>query len=505
MRADLLSLPRILYGAGHIRAIEPVLAQRLGIPLYQVMEAAGAEAWKRLRQTWPDAKRLLVLCGGGNNAGDGYVLARLAHRAGLTVQLYQHRPSQPLAGDAGRAQRTWHAEGGTVRDLEEAWEPADLCIDALVGTGLKGGLRSPLANVVKRINSLPVPVFSLDIPSGLNGETGTVETEAVQASATLTFVGVKPGLLTGQALDHIGRLWFAPLQLGDALDLSASVESSSAQVTLLKPELLKPWLPARRRSSHKGDHGRLLVIGGNEGMAGAVRLASEAALRCGAGLVAVLCHGSSLLPVQMGRPELMVREWQAQASSERLAWASALVLGPGLGLCETARARCRAALSASVPMLLDADALNLLAEFSGEFEPDKRRWILTPHPGEAARLLGQSVREIESDRFAAVRALQRHYGGVVVLKGAGTLIYDGQEMALAVVGNAGLATGGSGDLLSGIIGGLLAQGLPPMQAACAGVLIHGEAADSALAPGPRGMLPSDLLPQIRRWVNFEVI
>ncbi|GAA4871509.1 NAD(P)H-hydrate dehydratase [Ferrimonas pelagia] len=495
MRADRVALPIGLYHADRVRQSEPELAKGLGIALYQVMEEAGSEAWRFALKRWPELKTVCVLCGGGNNAGDGYILARLARQAGLRVTVRQFQPEVALQGDAARAQTAWVSAGGAIEPLDDTLPATELYVDALVGTGLRGALRAPLANIVAQINASTAPVLAIDIPSGVSGQTGAVAGEAVQACATITFVAVKPGLLTGKAPAYVGELVFAPLQLGKPL------AGEPADLRCAKPADLKTWLPTRSMDSHKGTHGRVLILGGDEGMAGAARLAGEAALRCGAGLVRVNCAPASALPIQLGRPELMVESREPAELGPRLGWADVLVVGPGLGQRPWAEQIWQQALSHEGVCLLDADALNLLAK-----QPmTHTNWVLTPHPGEAARLLGCSTGQVESDRFRAIVALQRRFGGVVVLKGAGSLIYDGQQMVLAPVGNSGLATGGSGDLLSGIIGGLLAQGLSLMDAACAGVVVHGEAADSALGPGPRGMLPSDLMQEIRRWVNVEAL
>ncbi|MBY6095880.1 NAD(P)H-hydrate dehydratase [Ferrimonas balearica] len=494
MRADLASLPTSLYHADIIRDLEPELAKALDIPLYDVMEAAGAAAWNLLKQRWGDnAQHVLVLCGRGNNGGDGYVLARLAKAEGRAVTLLQADPERELSGDATLAQAAWVAAGGELAPLSGEWPEADVIVDGLLGTGLSGPLNAPMQQAIERINAHPGAVLALDLPSGLSGQSGQALPIAVMADVTLTFVGAKPGLLTGAAPAYIGELHLAPLQLGPGL------AAHPASVTKCSLNDFLHWLGPRRVDSHKGDHGKVVILGGQAGMAGAVRLAGEAALRSGAGLVAVVSWPDNLAQIQAGRPELMtlgvdVVDMEVYA---KLGWAGAIAVGPGMGQSDWARHLLIGAIRSERPLVVDADALNLLA-----MEPQRRdNWILTPHPGEAARLLGQSTEQVQTDRFAAVAELQHRYGGVVVLKGAGTLIHDGEQCCLAPVGNPGLATGGSGDLLSGIIASLLAQGLSPMAAACCGVCVHGEAADAAAIDGQRGMLASDLLPHIRQLVN----
>ncbi|MBY5923063.1 NAD(P)H-hydrate dehydratase [Ferrimonas balearica] len=493
MRADLALIPSSLFHADLIRQREPELAAALDIPLYDVMEAAGKAAWECVAEHWPEATRLLVICGRGNNGGDGYVLARLARAAGKQVTLLQAEPERPLSGDAATAQAAFLAEGGQLESLAGNWPEVDLVVDGLLGTGLSGTLNASMRVVIERINHQTAPVLALDLPSGLSGQSGQALPVAVEATRTITFVGTKPGLLTGAAPAYVGELSLAPLQLGPEL----AKEAPSVIKCALDDYL--PLLRPRRVDSHKGDHGKVVILGGQAGMAGAVRLAGEAALRSGAGLVAVVSWPENLAQIQAGRPELMtlgvdVVDMEVYA---KLGWANAIAVGPGMGQSDWARHLLIGATRSERPLVVDADALNLLAR-----TPEKRdNWVLTPHPGEAARLLGQTIESVQDDRFAAVEALQQRYGGVVVLKGAGTLIHDGKQCYLAPVGNPGLATGGSGDLLSGIIASLLAQGLSPLAAACCGVCVHGEAADAAAVEGQRGMLASDLLPHIRHLVN----
>ncbi|EGA3648809.1 NAD(P)H-hydrate dehydratase, partial [Salmonella enterica] len=263
------------------------------------------------------------------------------------------------------------------------------------------------------------------------------------------------------------------------------------------------WLTPRRPTSHKGDHGRLAIIGGDQGTAGAIRMAGEAALRTGAGLVRVLTRGENIAPLLTARPELMVHELTPQSLEESLTWADVVVIGPGLGQQEWGKKALQKVENVRKPMLWDADALNLLA-----INPDKRHnRVITPHPGEAARLLGCSVAEIESDRLLSAQRLVKRYGGVVVLKGAGTIIAaEHHPLAIIDAGNAGMASGGMGDVLSGIIGALLGQKFTPYDAACVGCVAHGAAADLLAARyGARGMLATDLFTTLRRIVNPDVI
>ncbi len=405
----------------------------------------------------------------------------------------------PKAGsEAEQAWRRWLAVGGEVHscpaESEYAAERPDLLVDALLGIGPESQLRGAVVDWIDDINRRCLPVLAVDLPSGLHAMSGAVLGVAIQASQTLCLVGWKPGLLTGQGPELTGSLTLCPL---GAEAQVAGLESS--QLQRVDYRRARFWLRPRSRVAHKGRCGRLLVLGGGPGMPGAIRLAAEAALRSGAGLVKVVTCAEHQATLLAGRPELMCQVSPPTATDHAAlaAWASVRVLGPGLGLGIWGRELWRQQLALSGALVLDADGLTLLAE-----SPCRREdWILTPHPGEAARLLGCSVAEVEQDRLHAVRQLQSRYGGVVLLKGAGTLICDPDGVWICQEGNPGMASGGMGDLLSGIIGALWGQGLPPAVAAWVGACVHGEAGDLAAEAGERGMLASDLLPFIRRLVN----
>ncbi len=318
---------------------------------------------------------------------------------------------------------------------------------------------------------------------------------AVRADLTVTFIAPKLGLYLGRAAEHVGQVVLAGLDIP-----AAAFDGIEPAVWQLDANWLRATLPgARARTAHKGDFGHVLVMGGQPGMSGAARLAAEAALRVGAGLVSVATHPQHAATLNIGRPELMCHAIDDAAMLQpRLERATVLALGPGLGQGDWSRTVLAAVWDSELPMIVDADALNLLAQ-----EPQRREhWILTPHPGEAARLLGCSTAEVQADRLAAIQAIQSRYGGVVVLKGAGTLIADGSRCRISRAGNPGMAGGGMGDVLSGVIAGLCAQGMSLFDAAAAGVVAHGLAADAlAKRDGERGLLAGDLLPELRRWVN----
>ena len=306
--------------------------------------------------------------------------------------------------------------------------------------------------------------------------------EAIQADHTVTFIGVKQGLCTGQARDYVGELHFSGL--GVKVEFESIEEESALGID---HQIIKRLLPKRKATAHKGNNGKLLCIGGNQGMSGAIRLCASAAVRTGAGLTAALTHPSSLLPLQVGSPEVMSQaitfdELKEQGNEliKRTRWADVLAFGPGFGEDEWAHQAYQLLSQQYKPKVVDADGLNILAMLNQRNDVvvlrDEQR-VMTPHPGEAACLLNVSTKEIEQDRFAAARQLHERYGGVIVLKGAGTLIYDGVRMYVCLAGNPGMASGGMGDVLSGVIAALLAKGLPIAVAARLGVMLHSHAAD----------------------------
>jgi NAD(P)H-hydrate epimerase len=485
-----------LYRAAQVREADRRIIEEHGVPGGELMRRAAAAALRALRARWPRAQRILAVCGAGNNAGDGYVLARLAREAGLEAGVAWLRAPDALRGDAAAAASAARAAGVPLAAFAAtALAGADLVVDAMLGTGLDRPLAADWAAAAAAINAAGRPVLALDIPSGLHADTGAVSGGAVRAALTVTFIAPKLGLYIGAGPDLAGDVELARLEAPDAVfhDLPAAAWRLSAGS-------VAHWLPGPRpRTAHKGRFGHVLVVGGQPGMVGAARLAAEAAARAGAGLVTVATHPQHAAVVNLDRPELMAAGVADGAELRALLdRATVVAVGPGLGQGDWARALLAAIWDTGLPLVVDADALNLLAR-----DPLRREdWILTPHPGEAARLLGTTSAAVQADRPAAVAELQSRYGGVAVLKGAGTLVHDGWRCWLSTVGNPGMASGGMGDVLTGVIAGLRAQGLAPAAAAVAGVLVHGLAGDAAArAGGERGLLAGDLLPEIRRLVN----
>jgi len=464
---------------------------------YTLMRRAGEAALRALRSRWPTALRITIVTGGGNNGGDGYVLARLAQADGLVVSVLAAVPPEALAGDARRAWQEFRASGGEVDPLTAAaLANADVIVDALLGTGLTTAVRPELAEAVHAINALALPVLALDLPSGLNADTGAVMGAAVRADCTISFVALKTGLFLGAGPELTGRLVF------DDLEVSPPDEPRFRPLLeRLSESDIAHALPPRRREAHKGEFGRVLIIGGGPGMPGAVRLAGEACLRVGAGLVTVATAPENLLGIASGRPELIVHGIEhAAALGELLSVADVVAIGPGMGRSDWARTLLVQALGCGKLLVIDADALNLLA---GMDLIAPQRSVLTPHPGEAGRLLGIDARQVQADRLAALHALQaRHPDATIVLKGAGTLIAQtGHVPAICERGNPAMATAGMGDVLTGAIAGVLAQCGSTWLAARAAVLAHALAGDELARDRARGVLALEVAEGLTRWVN----
>jgi len=490
-------LPFELYRAAQVRELDRIAIEERGVAGYTLMSRAGEAAFNLLRQRWPRARRIILVCGGGNNAGDGYVVARLARQAGFDARVLTVADPTNLPGDAQTAFRDAQAAEVSIAPFTAAGlDKADLLVDAILGTGLEREVSGLWREAIDAMNAHAADRFALDIPSGLHADTGSILGAAVDAAATITFIGLKQGLFTGQGPACCGEVHFADLDVPP--DIYPALHPACWRYA---GDDLSALLPRRSRSAHKGNFGHVLVIGGELGMAGAARMAGEAAARCGAGLVSVATRAAHAGLQAAVRPELMFHGIEAPEALEPLLnRATVIAIGPGLGRGDWGRNMLRAALASDRPLVLDADALNLLA-----LEPAYRdSWILTPHSGEAARLLKMTPAQVEADRFTAVEDLALRFGGVAVLKGAGSLIASKADgvVALCVAGNPGMASGGMGDVLTGVIAGLLAQGLPLFMAAKAGAYLHGRAGDlAARAGGERGLLATDLLPFLRQLAN----
>lgn len=491
-------LPYMLYRASQVRELDRLAIEEFGISGIKLMTRAGTVVFDILRAQWPDAHNIIVVCGAGNNAGDGYVIARLAKESGLNVTVVTLSDPGSLKGDARLAWGECKTAGVAVMPFESGClNHTDVIVDAIFGTGLDRDVTGAWAQAISVINQHTSPVIAVDIPSGLHADNGSVLGVAVNAQITVSFIGLKRGLFTGHGPDYCGTVLF------DDLGIPKNIyEKITVDVRRFDWPSLKHTLSPRRKTSHKGDNGHVLVIGGNNGMAGAACMAAEAAARSGSGLTSVAMRPGYVAAMAAARPDIMWHGTNTPSDCRRaMRRATVIAIGPGLGTDRWAQQLLAMVIErgqSGLPLILDADALNLLAQ-----EPYKHEcWVLTPHPGEAARLLNCSVAEINNDRFGAVRQLQNQYGGVSVLKGAGTLVCgESGTISLCSEGNPGMAVGGMGDVLTGVVAALRAQGLSLSEAAIAGVALHASAGDRAAKKGETGMLASDLIAELRGSIN----
>ncbi|RLA00573.1 MAG: bifunctional ADP-dependent NAD(P)H-hydrate dehydratase/NAD(P)H-hydrate epimerase, partial [Gammaproteobacteria bacterium] len=418
---------RALFQASEIRLIEQQSAKASGYALYHLMESAGMAAWNFLNKHWTDAQNITIICGKGNNAGDGFVLARLAASKGKTVQVLTVTENPEYQGDAQVAFKAMEEQGiSTSLFKTSLLSDQQLIVDAILGTGLKGPLRKNFQQLIEQVNDWvkdsAVPVFAIDIPSGLGSDTGVADPVAIVASRTLSFIALKSGMVTGQARACCGQIEV------DALGIEPKFQDGYAPVAWIDDaDRLIGSLPKRSNTAHKGDNGHLLLVGGDYGFGGAILMSAMAAGRCGVGMMTILTRDAHVAPILTQCPEAMIRsisDASDPALQKILGNVDGVVIGPGLGQEDWAVGLLNAICATELPLLIDADALNLLA---GK-ELGKAHWVLTPHPGEAGRLLGVSTADIESNRYQAVTSLQQKYSAVAVLKGAGTLIKQQNQL-----------------------------------------------------------------------------
>lgn len=488
--------------------------QEMGVPGLDLMENAGRAVFERARRMLSTCcgGKAVVVCGQGNNGGDGFVVARHLRAQGVEVVAFLVGKRDAVRGDArthleralGLGIPVEEVPGGTnLGTVAQEVSRAALIVDAVLGTGIKGAVRGLAADVIGRMNASGRPILSVDLPSGVDADTGQVDGPCVRAQVTVTF-----GLPKMGHAFYPGRAYCGALEVADIGFPSGVLEEAASLAEWVTPEEVASVLPRRRPDAHKGDCGRVVVIAGSVGLTGAAALASMGALRTGAGLVTLAVPESlnDILEVKltevMTRPVPEVRKrrclsLRAVGEIRRLMEkADGLALGPGIGTHrETVELVARIVRETAIPTVIDADGLNGLARDSTPLRDTAAEVVLTPHPGELSRLLGKSVSEIVSDPMGAAQEASERLSAVVVLKGAPTVTAT-REGALYVnsTGNAGMATGGSGDVLTGVVVGLIGQGLSPSDAAWSGVFVHGLAGDLAKAKkGEMGMIAGDIL------------
>lgn len=473
-----------LYTRQQVYQLDQLAIQQDGQPGLQLMQKAADAVWRAIQKRWPEVNHIVVLAGSGNNGGDAFALAILAKNNGVTVEILTLGDLTHQSPESEFYRQQWLQTGGQVEPWAGACPDCDLIVDGLLGIGLNKSLSSEWQAMVRQINAQKAPKVCIDIPSGLNANTGNAMPCAIQANLTVSFIGRKVGCFVADGPDYCAELEFDDLGLS-----SSAMRQVDAVVQVLDETGIR--LPAvRKNNSHKNQYGHVVVVGGNRGMSGAARLAGMAALRAGAGLVSLCVHPQNI-PVSTSA-ELMVSDWNDLAAL--LERASVIVVGPGLGRCEQAAKVLQQLASIDKPMLIDADALD--AKFISSLATKSA--VLTPHPGEAARLLNKMTVGIQQDRIEALQQMMKKWQAVSVLKGAGTLV--GQRdvpITLCSHGHSGMATAGMGDVLSGLIGAYLAQGLEPLQAAQIGVLVHALAAEEyALTFDANSLIASDVIDRI---------
>jgi ADP-dependent NAD(P)H-hydrate dehydratase / NAD(P)H-hydrate epimerase len=501
----------IVVSAAEMRALDRWTIEH-GTPGPVLMERAGEGAARVLRARWPrPGGPAVICCGKGNNGGDGFVVARHLRRARLGAEVWLVGRGDDIRGDAAEMLRQWKGHvtavetAGQLDALRPRLARAGLVVDALLGTGLNAPVEGVLAAVIETINQAARPVLAIDIPSGLSSDTGRPMGSAVRATVTATFAFPKLGQVVYPGAELCGQL--EVVDIGIPADAIASV---APRMRLLEAAEVGRMLPRRARDAHKGTFGHVLVVAGSRGKTGAALLASTAVARVGAGLTTLAAAGS-LLPVLEGRAREIMSEplpdgpdgtaalGDGGVLERLLADRAAVVCGPGLGQAEGTRALvAHVVRHARAPLVLDADGLNLVAGTTILRERPAPT-VVTPHPGEMARLVGSSTGAVQADRVATARRFAAEHGVVTVLKGARTVIATPEgDVAISPTGNPGMASGGMGDVLSGIIGGLLAQGLDAASAAALGVFAHGAAADAVAARrGEVGLLAGDLLDELQ--------
>ena len=488
-----------LYFSRTLRRIE---AEHADAPLMQRAGAVAAEwAAELCDERCPN---ILVLAGPGNNGGDALEAAALLREKSFRVTVVFCASPETLPPDAQGAYRRFLATGGTsIANIPEH-DHWGLVIDGLFGIGLKRAPGAPYANWISTVNLKNCPILALDCPSGLNADTGQAFQPCIQASHTLTFLGLKPGLLTADGPDYCGEIRLA------SLDIESS-EETLPDGRLLGLDDFSQCLRPRARNTHKGSFGSVGILGGNKSMLGAALLAGRAALKLGAGRVYLGLLDPEAPAVDAQQPELMLRRADTLLATDL----RALACGPGLGRSSEAIRLLEQAVKAPLPLVLDADAINLLAEdgrLEGNLYNRVAPVILTPHPAEAARLLGCSTREIQDDRVGAALQISQRYRSHVALKGCGTLIATpletnaGSHWWINTTGNPGMATAGMGDVLTGLVVSLLGQGWPAEAALLAGVHLHGAAADALLDSGigPAGMTAGEVIDPARNVFNHWI-
>lgn len=484
----------LLVTAETMRMLDRTAIEEYGLPGAVLMELAGSGTAREILNRWPRARRIGILAGSGNNGGDGYVIARHLINSSLKVTTYLLTSRDKITGDARinlEALLKMNAPVVDVVDPQELrrhhrdLETMDILVDAMLGTGLRTDIQGIYREAIELLNDSRVPICAVDIPTGLSADTGKPMGEAIRATMTCTYGLRKIGLVIYPGVVYVGDLVLIDIGLPREM-----VERLAGNMRLIEEKWVSGLIPLRDAEAHKGNFGHLLIVAGSPGKTGAAALAAEASVRSGTGLTTVGAPASLNPILEVKLTEAMTLPLPDRKSGylaaeawgeikEQLGKYNAMALGPGLSTeSTTAELVFKLLKEVEIPMVIDADALNILADDPEKIRSARSRPVLTPHPGEAARLLGTSPRRVQEDRISAARQIAATTGAVTLLKGARSVIADPEgHLAINPTGNPGMASGGTGDVLTGVIGALLAQGLQPFEAASAGAWIHGRAGD----------------------------
>ena len=493
-------IPTEIYSASQVRQIEQS-AFDSGADGIDLMNRAGLAAYRLLRQRWPNKKTVNIYCGPGNNGGDGYVVGQLALQDGLNVVCVASKP--PRTELAKQARQNYVDDGGkTVKQVDVLDSNDVIIVDALFGIGLSNDVREPYHSQISAINQCRLPVLAIDIPSGIHADSGQALGCAIRADCTLSFIGLKAGNLLAAGQCHNGALFV------DHLGLSPQHTANiTPEMQRINQAMVSAQLPQRSLDQHKGQCGRVFILGGQQGMIGAVSLACTAAYRSGCGLVqaAFVGHAAEIwhnysYPLA---PEVITLSGDRDALDQALAQADVIAAGPGMGTGIQSQHYLARVLEQTKPLVMDADALTILANDRGH----RDHWVLTPHPGEAARLLQTTTEDIQANRQGAAEALSQQFGGVIVLKGARTLVAsEDHAMHICTGGHSGMASAGMGDILTGMIASLIGQGMDLFEASCVAVWCHARAAERwRQQHGTHGIMASDISQQLPDLLNGLVV
>lgn len=494
------NLPDTLYCVDSVIQLEQIAIREYSIPGYELMQRAGKAVFNVIQKKYSRCKNILVLCGAGNNAGDGYVVARLLRQADYDVSVISLIDPDTLKNEALLAYQDWIKVGQNYHADFSYIDKAGLIIDALLGTGLKREVSAEWTDWINAVNQSDKPVIAVDIPSGLVADTGIIAGTAINADISVCFIGLKQGMFTAQAKDVCGEIVFDNLALPD--EAYSHVKADARLIKSIDYSLLVK----RKHASNKGNFGHVLIVGGNRNMPGSIILAAKAALRTGAGLVTIVTVAENLSAICSAVPEAMIKTCELNTianvlSEDFVAGITHIAIGMGLGQDEWSIALLRYCVQLHKPMLVDADALNLLAKHNIKI---KSPLVVTPHPGEAARLLSSSSElsssDIQHNRYAAIRQLYQLFSDsescVVLLKGSGSLVFDGDVIKVCSLGNAAMAAPGMGDVLSGIIISLMVQKIKISDAVQLGVCLHASSAAAFTKDKTRGLLASDVINEL---------